>query len=484
MAQLEIGIGDNKALVFHFATIRTQEYTVEPVYDSTGLHFECSRITLDIVGLVNAVTIATNKPNPIRVGAQGKVERTDPPNNGDSLPFSMYYMRDMLMQPRRSVSFVVDDTVILDLPRLVANQRLSCDARGGPLPQRATFTQITGDKTAMLSYRVVCHDTYQAQALLSNTWSISSDIDRHGFTTRTVSGRAAFRHDVMLANNLVPDDFRKDLMLPVPAGMRRVGVSVTPDANGFECSYTVVDREVHVGLGAASPTLEVNGSVTASISYPIRDLKGMIGGVVNFGNQVIKGAWDFNPFVPAQALFNSAVPTNSNVGVARATGRKNASRALLAQTAAAFLLDRFSPLLIGGAGAGVGGVIPGFIAGAFGAIPRGVVVSVTCTTNIDTDNNPYAEMRMEVLGLGLDVVKKIIVEDAAGLLNLKTDYEGLATQAMSSPALPASRGTRGSVMVRLLTQALEAPPDDVNQFNPNLPGSVPASQNAKDADRQ
>lgn len=447
MAELRIGIGNDKLLIFHISTIRTQEYSTEPVMDQSGVHFECNKITLDIVGICNAVTIATNKPN------QFKAERG---NSGDSLPFSMFNMRDLLMHPRRSVTYRVGGQTVIDLPSLkAAGGRFECDARGGPFPQRASFTQISGDKSAVISYRVVCYDTYNNQVMLSNAWAMTSDIDRHGFTTRTVSGHATFSMDELIELDLEVDDFRRGLMVPTPDGMRRISVSVNVASNGFECDYTVVDREVQLGLGQGSATIEVTGSVTAGSHYPIKNLKGMIGVGLDIFGAISKA--DF--FGGMKTAFSNAVPVFSVVGVARATGRKKASRAILSQTATAFIMDRFAPVVKDGC----------------------CFTTNQVTHNIDSDHQPYAEVRLEAFPFGGNAILGIFGIEPDSMLNLKNDFDSVvAKQEFPSPALPRSQNTRGGdSLFRMVAQALEDPTPLDSFRDANLPDDPPPNQQAE-----
>lgn len=496
MAQLVVDLGNaavRKPLVFHFATVRTQSYTCEPVLDASGQHYEATKITLRVCGLVNAVTIATNKLLPNQVGGQ-KANRTDPPvGAGDSLPFTMFNVRDALMHPRRPVTFQVADTRVFDLPRPLQpnfpdGPRMPSDLRGGPYPQRAVWTNIAGEKTAILDYEVVGYDSYNEQVLLTHSWSVQHSIDRHGLTTRTVQGRATFRMDVLDSQDVVPDDFRKAIFHAVPDGFRRVGVYVDQASDSRTYDYTVVDREVVLGLGENSPLYEITGSVTGGVIHPLRDPKAIGNAIQRFGRAAVNVMDD--PFGPIGELWANAVPTSVSTGVARAIGRKGVSRRTLSMAAMSFILDRFSPMFnAGGGGIGIG--LGGAAGGAAGGIKftEGRVVSIHVTHNVDTDGNPWAECRLELLGLNVNAIQAIMQNDPEKLMKLDEEIKPLqgnlvvASGQRDGPALPNGGGTRGTAtMIRMLTQALQAPTGQQVQTDANLPGDPPENRRARDID--
>ncbi len=256
--------GGEGQLIIELGNLRTMEYTVEPMLDPTGKDFECARVTLEVQGIVNSIAIGTNKA----FNAGGVAGR------GDSLPFSMYNLRDWLMLPRQYINFSVAGQTILDSPQsLVGGGRMPCDVRGGPFPRRASYTPIIGDKSGILHYRVETYVTYSANALLSNRWTMDAHTDKHGVTSRTTHGRAVFSRDFLGQAGDVADDYRKWLIVPCPDRARRVDIAVEQNEDGSEIYYTVQDRDITFALGSASDIMEVTGAATGGVDYPIKDLK-------------------------------------------------------------------------------------------------------------------------------------------------------------------------------------------------------------------
>lgn len=529
MARLTIDMGEGAEMVFHFATVRTQEFTVEPVMDPSGVHYECSKITLDVVAVVNAVTFATNKRDPKGVGLLA---------GGDRMPLTLRNVRDALMHPRRKITFGMGDDAVIQLPGLTGNGPAICDARCGPFPVRASFTPVTGDKSAVLSYRVICYDNYASQYALSHGWSLSSSIDRYGWTTRTITGRVCFRRDLLHAINAVPDDFRAALFVPTPGRMRRVGVDVVQHGNGYEYEYTVTDRQVEVGLGAASPALEVTGSVTSAVTAPVKTLK-QFAGVIS---DIATHGYNFEFAGLAKTVVGNSVPVNTNVGVCRAVGRPGSDRRYLSALAQGFLLDRFGRLLkgwepepngplvrfrdqnkaaidraeqaarlagqfrdgvnalanrLGVLGVGVFGLqLAANIVGqaadareAFRQLPGGAIVHLACTHSISSDENPWAEVRMEVMGYSQGSIDRTLAFDPNAMLNLDSQYDAMNQQLakipmkmarfdVDAPQLAADNNSRGDILTALLTQALSPPTPLAKPQTPSVPQTPPDNRGA------
>lgn len=487
MAQLEITLGGGDVLVFSFLTVRTADLRVTPEYDTlSGKFFECNRIDFELVGICNSVAIATNKPNPFAVG------RTDAPFgpipdgkvalNGDTLAFSLQNLREILAQPRRSIVFRVADEPVIQLPRVSAGgTTFDGDCRGGPFVDFASYSPIIGDKSAIMRLKYRCYDTRQEQIMLSNVWSVISDINPQGYTTRSLRGRANFRVDLLRATDLSADDFRKVLMVGCPEGMRREGVNATLSADGMTLDYSIQDVEVIYGLGRESNITKVTGSATSTCAYPFRSVKDLVNTVVGFAGQ----AWDLNLFGAIKAAWAGVVPVATNVAVARAEGNKNADRLTLASTAMAICLDRFSPILRGN--------------------PSAIQTLASVTQGIDSEGTKWAEARVELFGLDNAAIGNMLRLEPAGMQKWSDDFNDLRWVAPAAiggaagggqvnipapwgprvPAteLPASNNTRGTALYRMIIQGLSAPTPANTPTAANLPDDPPANQNAVDVDK-
>lgn len=467
-------------LIFHFATVRTEEFSVTPVMDPSGKHFECSRIDLSIVAVVADVAAATGKRRPAAVGAGFE---------GDRLPYSMNRLVPFLTTPRRHVKYVVGGVTILDLPQLDRNgRRLSCDPKGGPFCRTAKFAQIAGDQSAVLTYAVTCYDSRSPNYVLSHAWDVQSSLDEHGYTTRVTAGTARFRKDFLDARRvggdvneqtLQPDFFRKALFPVCPSDMRRVHVEVTQPRSADEVSYVVVDKEVTFGLGRDDDCVKVDGTVTAYSSYAIKSTKSAAGLGVSVGlDALAQNADDI-----LKKVLDAAIPQSTAVGVVRAYGRKGADRKRLAHVAKAFVLDRFWPVLKQ--------------ANAFGQDPNSklpqwsAISGVAVSHSVHSEEAPWAEVRLDLFLTNpyvLDFTRQGI--NTGGpifdtLFNLSDEYgwdrggKLASPTTLSGPHLPAAGNTRGTWIARLVSQALRtAAQADAH----NLPDVPPEPKDSVDYD--
>lgn len=447
MAKLDYG-----DVSFTFAGTHTQSLDIQPVFSPDGLDYECSKVTFEILGAAHPAWLASNK-----VDVDGITMFTA----GDRLPTSMFNLRDYMLHPQRLLRYQVANRIPLESPiELTNGTRLTCDVRGGPFPEDFRYTKIIGDNTGIVYFRVHTFMTHVPRFLLSLRWNQTSSVDEFGYTSVTTRGRASFRKDWMVApgmagGDMMPDDFR-GLFVPLQSfDLRRASVDVVQDECGRECDFTVVDREVTYGVGASSKCAEIVGTVTGGVNTPIKDLKT----AVETGFGIL---WDLVPFFGsksrlASTLWNSAIPRQVNVAQVRVIGRKDADQVVLANIARDVCVDRFKPIFTSNAVS---------IASAF------------LSVNVDSDHPPYAEYRIEFLGLGIKAFEKAFTDkNPAAAMNLSRDYKvpnnfGIHGPTVSTHRGP-QRGTVGTHVGRMVAQALmEAAELQV------LPGQVTAGLGA------
>lgn len=446
-------------MIFDYSDVRTTEYSVEEQPDDSTYHHSHVKVTLEVVGVVNARFVASNKAGE--------------PLTGDVLSFSLANLRDWMLVPRQYFRFEVGGKIVLESPILIGGgpgigTRALSDARGGPFAQRATFTPIIGSKSAVLHYKVVTYQSYGQVLLLSNVWSQTAETGTDGMTTRTTRGRAVFRKDFLDRFDGVADDYRKWLIVPCPDGSRRVDFSVTQDESGSIVDYGVVDREITFGLGAGNPVVEVTGSCSAGVDFPIKDLKtaialgpplvgalavgGTLGAIGGPAGMVVGAA-----IASSMTLWGSVVPTCRFVATARAIGRKDCNRLALQTAAIGFCMDRLK----------------------YAYNPRdgiGMCVSSWVTFNVDTDHSPHCDVKIEVMGISANIVKDIFRvarnPEALGMHLNRANFVVVDGKTYgpndSGPAMPNQGNTRGTWTTRLVAQAL-AEPVDVYQLPEDPP---------------
>lgn len=438
MASLQVG--DFK---FGFASFHLNELTFEPETDQTGIDIECTKVTLDLHGVVNAVAIAANKA---QEGIPGSV--------GNALPDTVIGLRDYLVIPRKVIIFEIAGVTIFESHE----DGMESDVRGGPFPARASFSQVVGDKTALLQFRVVTYLTYCNKYLLSNRWTQRSTVGSDGMTTRTTVGRAAFRKDFLDFEGLQADDFRKWLIIPCPNDMRRVYVDVQQESDGAAVTYNVTEQEVNYGTGADRGILKVSGTATGGCESEIKTGNQMI-------NKMASMAMNVLTLSPKALIadFNSFIPNSKFAAIARVDGRKGVKQDMLARVAVDVCLDRLANVYNPQNG-------------------LGFVSKLFVTNSHGSEEAPWSQCQIEVYGISLNILLNTVQFTPDNLINASLsikinslDGGPLFNKNIEAARLPNSDNTRGSQLTALISQVLNS-----GALPCALPGNPPADSAAQD----
>lgn len=180
-------------------------------------------------------------------------------NAAKALPAtSIAEVRKKLLESRKHLFIRFEDGQILSSPMVAPNGRLySCDANNGPKPLRCSVMEFHGTKSAIGFFEIETwvNECDRARIVLSNRWSMQSDIDSNYYTTRTIIGKAVFRTDLLFSRplpagidagagaNWLLDDFRSMFIPAVPRGFRRTHIVVGVASDNTELTYQVTDEE-------------------------------------------------------------------------------------------------------------------------------------------------------------------------------------------------------------------------------------------------
>ncbi len=438
---------------------RTGEFAIRAVYDPSGLDLLYQEVTLSAICVWNPAATATNKPG-APVGYAGLGVR------GDVLSTTISNLKNTLMLPRRQLTLSVGGrtTFFCPLVNLVTGNPMPCDPMGGPLPQHCRVIQIIGDKSAIVEFSIRFAVSDVTRVVTSCRWSVSATTDEAFLTTRSISGRASFRPDMLAgsAPTLVADQFRAALPFSVPNGFRRKRVSVVVNERGDESTFTIEDKEQTLNTGLFSPVIKIDGQVTTGIDTPIKDLKGVVSligdlaGDLNplraFGDPVgaLKGVGS-----AASKVWSRATPSAKANGLVNVYGKAGADRNALFGIARSVMLDRFAPLVIPG---GFRGLYP---------------VSFFATFPFGNEQIPMVSIRAEFLCANLTTLAALFDTTVISkLVNTRNDINSVPLMktdpTWGNLPFPASNGMRGRWLGELLTQVLSDPttfpaaPVDVN----------------------
>lgn len=176
----------------------------------------------------------------------------------NSPPRTDQWLRHHLLQPRRPLK-VAFESAIADtgggVPEPSEQVWYSIqygDAANGPVPVACNITESLGNARAWVVRYVIefraneCGNGRAANevaAVLSNRFTMTLSYDEQYLATRTISGTAIFRADALRSLGRKPDDFRLELVPPVPANCKRQIVALVASPDGYSYQYEVADVE-------------------------------------------------------------------------------------------------------------------------------------------------------------------------------------------------------------------------------------------------
>jgi hypothetical protein len=178
-------------------------------------------------------------------------------------------LRQTLLQPQQQLNFFVGSVAVVTSPPATNLGAPAYDCRNGPKPIHAVVKELHGAKTAIVHYRIetwINECRICPNPLLGNRWSMEHDIDDLFYTTRTITGTATFRSDLMQlfsvvqGQQILPDEWRNQLAIPCPDTFRRTSVNVKARSDGLTLDYVVVDEEQTLNLGYSSAVQKVKGT--------------------------------------------------------------------------------------------------------------------------------------------------------------------------------------------------------------------------------
>lgn len=226
--------------------VQVKEYKREPMYaDKEQTHYLYTRHTLSVEGIIS-------QDNEINLKT---FEVAD-----DAIEVDVI-IKHFLTQPRQKLKYVVGNTVLLNSPE--DGQIIDCT--NGPKPKGFSINRINGINSAQVSFTIQT-DVNDAHifgapkyAILSNSYTMEHIIDQDYYTSRKVSGMIHFRTDVMIDENISPDDFRELINIPTPVTMKRDLVKCRLHPGSMKMEYSFIDRETHFHLDTRS---------TGQMGYP------------------------------------------------------------------------------------------------------------------------------------------------------------------------------------------------------------------------
>lgn len=415
--------------------LRTEEYDVQAVNDEANVDFQLLRITLGFRCLWSPNTTASNRV----VQANNTVV-------GDRLGVSLDNLVQVLMQPRQALTYWIGNDLVYQSPVPDATDTLLfSDADGGPRPLSCRIIEIHGTKSAVVHYRITFTQVTGSNIVLSNRWNVTADVDGDTWlTTLTTNGRATLRSDLLQANSLIADQFRKAFFLPIPLGFARKSVRVIQTPDGRELAWTTVDQQQALCLGTGQVITRVEGACSVGASSNWKNIVE----AASAGADIVwnMATMDFRGTLRGigKAIKNTIPVVHGHCNL-RCWGPPSTGGSVRAQMATFLVelaLDRFT----------VRGSRPPF-------------TSAHLITSVE---KPYCELKMDFFGGPKTLANAILnMRDFGQRMNLSDDFSGAAGKADGvgamegyggrCPTPPNSSGTRGLWVGPLLAQVLRQP---------------------------
>lgn len=289
-------------------------------------------------------------------------------------------IRRRLRQDRQTLKYFVGNSLLVqsppDMPPPAADGRgAPMDSNGGPVVEQLSVVALHGIKTIYVHLRIITwvndckvkrfgggapgeeinlqgiQATFgldvagvadaDVNPMIAHRWTRHVDIDPMDYSTSLVTeGVAVFDMTVLSRLGAYPDQYRKDLFFPVPSGMQRGPISVTPDSDGTSVSYRFVDSEkfVHAPNNANVTRVEcyhtgyfARNSLTDSM---LRGVPVLMGGLAALGDLRIGSALASLPSAVGTIISHYAPRAYFNCLV-RVWGNKNSLRVDLINLAVA-----------------------------------------------------------------------------------------------------------------------------------------------------
>ena len=238
--------------------VKTRLFQQEAVYDASGTDYLYTKFTIDVQAVINPAATTYS------------LQQSLPTYDYGTLPaITIRSIRHFLMQPRQILSCSIAGNQLLVSPQqqlIGTGNAATVDAADGPKPIFCNITEITGQTTFLIHYKIEtclneCLSAVFPAELLSNRWSQSHVVDEQHMVSIITQGTAYFRSDLMAdiktnpdggtpaPNGLTPDMLRAQILPPVPLHCQRKSIQVAVSEDNLRMTYTVIDKETFYSLG-------------------------------------------------------------------------------------------------------------------------------------------------------------------------------------------------------------------------------------------
>jgi len=216
---------------------------------------------------------------------------------GSMPPITDTAIRNLLMQPRRSLFFAEAGYAILNIP--VSNpdgSAIDCD--NGPIPISCNISRIAAPRLFYIIYTIKC-SIIECPAgsvpspIASSRYSRTEGINDQWLSVLTTSGITYFRSNVLAAMGTTADQYRNYLVPQQLLGYQRTDVSFAISSDGLRIDWSVTDTEKIQDLGAFqnAGTAGSVGITKMGLTYHVGQLMKSNLGLASFGSVCTVNIW-------------------------------------------------------------------------------------------------------------------------------------------------------------------------------------------------
>lgn len=266
--------------------VMTRKWDEEVVYDSTGTDEIGKKYSFVFQGVLHQQRVPLTNAEVFVSSGDTSVD------NGivaGSLFSLLEHVRRVLNHPRGVLRILfgtsLASTLALEVGPATATQTGQItgnhDIDNGPKPRVISVVPI-GSKAFRITLAIdatvgtcVGKTRTKDNMVINNRWSVSEGMDDSFFVTRRITGQLRLAAGVFntstspsgvaLVNGFPGHAYKHLTIPPLENGFKREGITFTSSADGLNCNYEIIDRQVHTA--APWPATKLEGTHTEATSF-------------------------------------------------------------------------------------------------------------------------------------------------------------------------------------------------------------------------
>lgn len=375
-------------------------------------------------------------------------------------------IRSLLNQPRKKLIFVQNGVTVLEAPK--GND--PTDVHLGPFVENFNLTRDIGGKTWIVEMRIVARvrecpgvpGRGAGPVLLSNRWTKVMDTDQDYIASIHTFGECVFDSSTLQLFNRAPDDYRIDLLQPIPPNTKRDNINVTAMPDGCTLRYAFTDQERHFNtrpatrIEAYQTEFFAQGSLLSSI---IGAVPGFAGDAANLeaGSAVRR----------AGNVIKQVIPQFYSHLLVRCWGHRDINKNTLLRQALCMAFERVTSLRntefsvmrdLNGKWIEVQLTTRTGPERVFDLLPGLSIQATAAIQRIFPDFPPLAVQAVFPNGVLESIFNISSDEESPGLFHLEAGGKWYSQGSfMENVPPPYSGGTRGTLLQKIVAQSLHSP---------------------------